>query len=153
MGQRRAVVIIGRWLLPSLVDTGDICCHYWQHILVSSLASQITSFEIVYSTVYSSADQRKHQSSASGLCVGNSPEPVNSPHKGPVTRKMFPLMTSSYISKKLPKGFLGTKVITSCHPGLGVHGKRFPKMGVVTFWEIGLVVVSLSHMTQHWTLH
>ena len=35
-GQRRAVVIIGRWLLPSLVDTGDICCHYWQHILVTS---------------------------------------------------------------------------------------------------------------------
>ena len=24
-----------------------------------------------------------------GLCVGNSPGPVNSPHKGPVTRKMF----------------------------------------------------------------
>ena len=25
-----------------------------------------------------------------GLCVWNSPGPVNSPHKGPVTRKMFP---------------------------------------------------------------
>ena len=25
-----------------------------------------------------------------GLCVVNSPGPVNSPHKGPVTRKMFP---------------------------------------------------------------
>ena len=25
---------VGRWLLPSFVDTGDICCHYWQHILV-----------------------------------------------------------------------------------------------------------------------
>ena len=25
-----------------------------------------------------------------GLCVGNSPGPVNSPHKGPVTRKVFP---------------------------------------------------------------
>ena len=25
-----------------------------------------------------------------GLCVGNSPGPVNSPLKGPVTRKMFP---------------------------------------------------------------
>ena len=24
------------------------------------------------------------------LCAGNSPGPVNSPHKGPVTRKMFP---------------------------------------------------------------
>ena len=34
LGKKRAVVIIGRWLLPSLVDTGDICCHYWQHILV-----------------------------------------------------------------------------------------------------------------------
>ena len=30
-----------------------------------------------------------------GLCVGNSPGPVNSPHKGPVMRKIFPLMTSS----------------------------------------------------------
>ena len=28
------------------------------------------------------------------LCVGNSPGPVNSPHKGPVTRKCFHLMTS-----------------------------------------------------------
>ena len=27
---------------------------------------------------------------ATGLCVGNSPWPVNSPHKEPVTRKMFP---------------------------------------------------------------
>ena len=25
-----------------------------------------------------------------GFCVGNSPGPVNSPHKGPVTREMFP---------------------------------------------------------------
>ena len=25
-----------------------------------------------------------------GLCVGSSPGPVNSPHKGPVTRKIFP---------------------------------------------------------------
>ena len=25
-----------------------------------------------------------------GICVGNSPGPVNSPHKGPVTQKMFP---------------------------------------------------------------
>ena len=31
-----------------------------------------------------------------GLCMGNSPGPVNSPHKGPVTRKCFHLMTSSW---------------------------------------------------------
>ena len=58
---------------------------------MSVIASQITSLTIVYSMVYSDADQRKHQSSASlAFFVGNSPGPVNSPHKGPVTRKMFP---------------------------------------------------------------
>ena len=38
---------------------------------MGAMASQITSLTIVYSTVYSGADQRKHQSS--GLCAGNSP--------------------------------------------------------------------------------
>ena len=123
---------------------------------MSTVASQITSLMIVYSTVYSGADQRKHQSST-GLHERNSPVtgkfpsqrasnaenvsiwwrhhafilhwwsgqkleeqtvilshtyasyllhigikaplafvrgihqwPVNSPHKGPATRKMFP---------------------------------------------------------------
>ena len=56
------------------------------------MASQITSLTIVYSTVYSGADQRKHQSSASLAFVrGIHRLPVNSPHKWPVTRKMFPL--------------------------------------------------------------
>ena len=45
---------------------------------------------VVYSTVCSDADQRKHQSSASLAFVrGIHRWPVNSPHKGPVTRKMF----------------------------------------------------------------
>ena len=55
------------------------------------IASQITSLTIVYSTVYSGADQRKHQSSTSLASVrGLYRGPVNSPHKGSVTRKMFP---------------------------------------------------------------
>ena len=58
---------------------------------MGAMASQITSITIVYSTVYSGADQRKHQSSASLAFVpGIHRWPVNSPHKGPVTRKMFP---------------------------------------------------------------
>ena len=36
-----------------------------------------------------------------GLCMGNSPGPVNSPHKGPVTRKCFHLMTSSWTDPML----------------------------------------------------
>ena len=55
------------------------------------IASQITSLAIVYSDVCWGADQRKHQSSASLAFVwGIHREPVNSPYKWPVTRKMFP---------------------------------------------------------------
>ena len=58
---------------------------------MSSIASQITSPRIVFSTVYLDTDQRKHQSSASLAFVqGIHRKPVNSPHKWPVTRKMFP---------------------------------------------------------------
>ena len=64
--------------------------HYGD-VIMTTIASQITSLTVVYSIVYSDADQRKHQKlRVTGLCVGNSPGPVNSPHKGPVTRKMFP---------------------------------------------------------------
>ena len=65
-------------------------CHY-NVVIMSSTASQITGLTIVCSTLYSSTDQRKHQSSASLAFVrGIHRWPVNSPHKGPVTRKMFP---------------------------------------------------------------
>ena len=58
---------------------------------MGTIASQITSLATVYSTVYSDADQRKHQSSASLAFVrGIHRGPVNSPHKWPVTRKMIP---------------------------------------------------------------
>ena len=58
---------------------------------MSVMASQITRLTIVYATVHSGVDQRKHQSSASLAFVrGIHRSPLNSPHKGPVTRKMFP---------------------------------------------------------------
>ena len=64
--------------------------HYCD-VIMGAVASQITSLMIVYSTVYSDADQSKHQSSASLAFVrGIHRGPVNSPHKWPVTRKMFP---------------------------------------------------------------
>ena len=60
-------------------------------VIISVIASQITSLTIVYSTVYSGADQRKQQRPASLAFVrGIYRWPLNSPRKGPVTRKMFP---------------------------------------------------------------
>ena len=69
---------------------GPLVDHY-NDVIMNPMASRITSLTIVYSTVYSGADQRKHQSYASLAFVrGIHRWPVNSPHKGPVTRKMFP---------------------------------------------------------------
>ena len=84
---------------------------HYDDVIMGAMASEITSLTIVYSTVYSGADQRKHQSSASLAFVwGIHRAPVNSPHKWPVTRKMFHLMTSSCtllkVQNALQKSFI-----------------------------------------------
>ena len=88
----------------------DRVCHakHYSDVIMGAMASQITSLTIVYSTVYSGTDQRKHQSSASlalvrgihrSLCAGNSPGTGEFPAQSPVTRKM----TSSWF----PGSFVG----------------------------------------------
>ena len=75
---------------------------------MGAIASQTTSLTIIYSIVHSDADQRKHQSSASLAFVrGIHRGPVNSPHKWPVTWKMFPF----------------DDVIMLCH--ISLHGCNF----------------------------
>ena len=74
--------------IPNWVQ-GIGIAHY-NDVIMGAITSQITSVTIVYSTVYSDADQRKHQSSALLAFVrGIHRWPVNSPHKCSVTRKMF----------------------------------------------------------------
>ena len=64
---------------------------HYTDVIMGAMAFQITSLTIVYSTVYSGADEIKHESPASLAFVwGIHRWPVNSPHKWPVTRKMFP---------------------------------------------------------------
>ena len=81
-------VVINNWFINIL--------HY-SDVIMSVIGSQITSLTIVYSTAYSGIDQRKHQRSTSLAFVrGIHWWLVNSPHKGPVTWKMFHLMMSSW---------------------------------------------------------
>ena len=100
-----------RWKLyySHHLPAGSANVFHYSDVVMGAMASQITSLTIVESTVYSGADQRKHQSSTSLAFVrGIHRWPVNSPHKGPVTRKMFPLMTSS-CTIYWPPGDVGTR--------------------------------------------
>ena len=64
---------------------------HYSDVIMSPMASQMTSVSIICLTVYSGADEWKHQSSASLAFVrGIHRWPVDSPHKGPVKREMFP---------------------------------------------------------------
>ena len=92
-------------------------CHSRVHCsdaIMSAMASRITSLTIVYSTVHSGAHQRKYQSSASLAFVrGIQWWPVNSPHKGPVTPKMFPWCNHHDIRTQADRDISGPNLLSS----------------------------------------
>ena len=89
-------------LHPSVIEWYFLC-HY-SDVTMGAMASQITSLTIVYSTIYSDADQRKHQSPALLAFVqGIHRWPVNSTHKWLVTRKMSPYDDVIMQYSNLPK--------------------------------------------------
>ena len=72
--------------------------------LISMMASQITGFSIVCSTVCSGADQENIKAPHHWLCDRIHMWPVDYPHKGPVTQKMFPF-DDVIMNRKFPKLF------------------------------------------------
>ena len=100
VGRNRIIGVVIKWKYGNRADItfkapNDFTSHgewwYYSDVMMGAMASQITSLTLVYSIVYSGRDERKHQSTASLVFVrGIHRWPVNSPHKGQVTRKMFP---------------------------------------------------------------
>ena len=83
-----------KWLLnvvsPTPIHMGVGETSHYADVIMSALVSQIAGVPMFSTTVCSGVDRRKHQSSASVAFVrGFQRWPVNSPHKRPVTRKMF----------------------------------------------------------------
>ena len=89
-----------KWLIsPVLIYLVKSHSHF-SDVDVSSMVFQITAVLLACPTVCSGVDQRKYQSYASLAFVrGNHRRPMDSPNKGPVTRKM---MTPSCTSRFLP---------------------------------------------------
>ena len=102
---------------------------YYSDAIMSAMASKIAWATIVYATVCSGADQSKHQSSASLAFVREIHRwSVNSPHRGPVTRKMFPfddvIMNWKCTLKNLSIPFHSDAVRGCCHVRGGLCRKR-----------------------------
>ena len=123
---------------------------HYSDVIMGTIASQITSPVIVYSTVYSDADQRKHQSSASLAFVwGIHRGPVNSPHKWPVTRKMFPFddVIMIHLDYEFPTQLIDIDPLISLAQVIGCWCKTLPLprgYGNVTWGNIMTSIVESS---------
>ena len=79
--------------------------YHYNDVIMTTMASQITTLTVVYSTVYSDADQRKHQSSASLAFVWGIHRDRWIPRtKGQSRGKCFHLMTSSCLESRASYG-------------------------------------------------
>ena len=75
------------WCITPPMLVVHLCQAKWSHyseVVMGVMASKITSLKIVYSTIYGHRSKKTSKLHVTGLC------PVISPHKWPVTRKMFP---------------------------------------------------------------
>ena len=121
-------------------------CHY-NDVIMGMIASQITSLAIVYSIVYADADQRKHESSASLAFVrGIHRGQVNSPHKWPVTWKIYPFDDVIMVQNEKNNCVTVRKVINKMLPqNLGAKWDSvwFPALQWCIVFIIGPFVVRL----------
>ena len=69
-------------------DSFKYCSSLWWRHNDHDSVSNHQPHECLFNRLFRSKKTSKLR--VTGLCVGNSPGPVNSPHEGPVTRKMFP---------------------------------------------------------------
>ena len=85
-----------RWQVGFLIYLSPVCI--WLKINRSDHDKLYGNFQMVdksyrisaQASLFRRRSKKTPKLRVTGLCAGNSPGPVNSPHKGPVTGKMFP---------------------------------------------------------------
>ena len=125
---------------------------------MSTMASQITSLTVVYWTVYSDADQRKHQSSASLAFVwGIHRNRWISRTKGQLRGKCFHLMTSSCVWFHMAWLQLLMLVLTgSLFYSYSLSGNDYGKtsplniMGNFCLYQFITISIDLNMCLKHW---
>ena len=83
----------GRWFetswRPCCVTVKTMLPLRWRHNDYDSVSNH-QPHGCLLNRLFGHRSKKTSKLRVTGLCAGNSPGPVNSPHKGPVTRKMFP---------------------------------------------------------------
>ena len=126
---------------------------HYSDVITSIMVSQITSVSSVYSTVCSGIDQRKHQSPESvAFTRGIHQWPMNSPHKGPVTLKIFPfddVIMTFVLSFVLIYHQL---IVASCSEFTHIVKGHFTGTGVIIWWP-NASKVTLRNKVKYKTNH
>ena len=129
---------------------------WWRHNDHDSVSNH-QPHECLLNRLFRRRSKKTSKLRVTGLCVGNSPGPVNSPHKGPVTRKMFPFDDVIMVHANL---LVYTKTPWHENPfcitgplsgNLRVIG-GFPHKGQL-LWTNNLVAGDLTHHDPHWDLN
>ena len=112
------------------------------------MASQITGVLMVCSTVCSGADQRKQSSASLAFAREIHRWPVNSPHEGPVTRKLFPF--DDVIMKLDPQ-----QTIFGCSNNTKMwcfrYGKRYGKLWIACNTATTYTFMIPDKLWQRWS--
>ena len=142
---------------PESTDDVVVKCYY-SDVIMGAMVSLLTSLTIVYSTLYSGADERKHQSSASLVFLSEFTV-TGEFHKGPIMQKMLPF-DDVIIHISAPTGCTGywtgheygSRIVGGMQatPGTWVYQIRLLKDG---YWNCGgsilspQWIISASHCT------
>ena len=133
---------------------------HYSDVIMGAMVSQTAGVSIVYSTVCSGADQRNIKATR---------WPVNSPHKGPVTRRAFPpddvimscRMCSCYILKQLdiseaytPDHYWGIFSVLDKHVKHGHFIRNAPKFAVsntildifILYWKLENIIFKTTNL-------
>ena len=145
-----------QWVNPCLPSPMSACMtgqlSHYSDVIMSKIASLITSLAVVHSTVYSDADQRKLQSSASLAFVwGIHRDRWITRTKGQLRGKCFHLMTSSCAHSRsswLTKStcWIEKKYMVILIYGMTLNTGQSPCQCHSSYsWLIGYVMHSDSH--------
>ena len=76
-------------IMTQFTDAFGVIALHWRHNDHDSISNH-QPHGCLLNRLFRPRSKKTSKLRVTGLCAGNSPGPVNSPHKGPVTRKMFP---------------------------------------------------------------